>query len=119
MALADAREGVERVRRIVSDLTTLSQPEEGAVENVEVFKILDSTLNVAANEIRHRARVQRIFSDVPLVRANGVRLGQLFLDLFLTAARPIAGGANSGMNTGSELYSSRMLSTFPLVTYSP
>jgi PAS domain S-box-containing protein len=94
MALADAREGVERVRRIVSDLTALAQLESDENHVIDLRKILESTIGVAYNEIKHRARLEKQCAESTLyVRANEVRLGQLFLDMLLCAARGIPEGA--------------------------
>jgi two-component system, cell cycle sensor histidine kinase and response regulator CckA len=93
MALADAREGVERVRRIVSDLTALAQLESDEHRVIDLRRLLESTIGVAYNEIKHRARLEKSYAETPYVRANEVRLGQLFLDLLLCAARGIPEGA--------------------------
>lgn len=94
MALADAREGVERVRRIVADLTALGQLESEESQVIDPRKILDATIGVAHNEIKHRARLEKHLSQpAPYVRANEVRLGQLFLDMLLFTARGIPEGA--------------------------
>lgn len=91
-SVADAREGAERIRRIVADLGILSQLEEDSGRPIDVRRILESSINVAWNEIRHRARLEREFGETPLVFANDARLGQVFLSLLLNAARAIPEG---------------------------
>ncbi len=93
MAIADAREGVERIRRIVSDLSVLSRPEEDEHTIVDLRRVLESSINVASNEIRHRARLEKEYGTIPSVRANEVRLGQVFLNLLLGCVRTIPEGA--------------------------
>lgn len=92
-ALAEAREGADRVRVIARDLKTFSRSDEGRRERVQVVEVLESTLNMARNEIRHRARVVRDFRPVPLVEGNPARLGQVFLNLLVNAAQAIPEGA--------------------------
>jgi CheY-like chemotaxis protein len=53
---------------------------------------MDSTLKMAATEIRHRARLEKRYGDVPLVVANEGRLAQVFLNLVVNAAQAIEPG---------------------------
>lgn len=91
--LRDAREGAERVRRIVRDLKIFSRIDEDKRGPVEVARVLDSALRMAWNEIRHRARLVKDYQPVPLVEANEARLGQVFLNLIMNAAHAIKEGA--------------------------
>ncbi|HWB81588.1 MAG TPA: ATP-binding protein, partial [Nannocystaceae bacterium] len=90
--LSDAREAADRVRRIVKDLKVLSRSEETKTSRVDVRELLDASLRMAHNEIRHRARVTRSFRAVPVVEANPSRLGQVFLNLLINASQAIRPG---------------------------
>ncbi|MEP7122632.1 MAG: ATP-binding protein [Byssovorax sp.] len=90
--LREARRGVDRVRLIVQDLKAFSRVDTERRGPVDVRRVLDETLEVAANEIRHRARLVREFADVPPALANASRLGQVFLNLVLNAVQAIAEG---------------------------
>jgi PAS domain S-box-containing protein len=90
--LREARRGVDRVRVIVHDLKAFSRVDTERRGPVDVRRVLDETLEVAANEIRHRARLVRELADVPPVEANASRLGQVFLNLLLNAVQAIAEG---------------------------
>ncbi len=57
-ALREARTGAERVRNIVRDLRMFSRGGEEGKQLVDVERVLDSTLRMAWNEIRHRARLE-------------------------------------------------------------
>ena len=92
-ALHEAREGASRVRLIVRDLKTFSRAEEERVEAIDLRPVLESAINMAFNEIRHRARLVKEHGPVPLVAANGARLGQVFLNLLVNAAQSIPDGA--------------------------
>src|SRR5206468_13095223 len=76
--LGDAREGGERIRNVVRDLKTFSRAPEEKKERIDVRRVLESSLNMAGNEIRHRARLVKDISDVPPVLGNESRLGQVF-----------------------------------------
>jgi PAS domain S-box-containing protein len=89
-ALGEARQGADRVRTIVGDLKTFSREAQDPIRPVDVKRVLDSTLNLASGEIRHRARlVKQYGEDVPPVRGNDSRLGQVFLNLLVNAAQAI------------------------------
>lgn len=90
--LRDAREAAERVRLIVRDLKLFSRAEEERRGPVDVREVLESTLRMAWNEIRHRAKLVKAYDDVPTVAANEARLGQVFLNLVVNAAHAIPAG---------------------------
>ena len=90
--LHDAREASERIRNIVRDLKIFSRSEEERSGPVDVEHVLESTVRMAWNEIRHRARVVRQFGTPPFAQASESRLGQVFLNLIINAAQAITEG---------------------------
>jgi PAS domain S-box-containing protein len=90
--VAIVQEGTERVRGIVRDLKTFSRADDETRAPVDVARVLDASVNLAWNEIRHRATLTREYGDVPPVEANESRLGQVFLNLLLNAAQAIPDG---------------------------
>jgi PAS domain S-box-containing protein len=91
--LRDAREGVARVSAIVSDLRALSRADHDTRRLVNLAKVISSSVRMAQNEIRHRARVVReIDPEIGPVYANESRLGQVFLNLLINAAHAIPDG---------------------------
>lgn len=91
-AMTEARDAAERVRHIVRDLKTFSRAEDDQSGAVDVTQVLESSARMAWNEIRHRARVVKDYREVPRVRANESRLGQVFLNLVVNAAQAIPEG---------------------------
>ena len=91
--LDDTRRSSEQIRHIVRDLKLFSRPDDDLREPVDVRTVLDSTLRMAFNEIRHRAQLVREFGPVPMVWGNQARLGQVFLNLVLNAAHAMDEGA--------------------------
>jgi nitrogen-specific signal transduction histidine kinase len=90
----DARLGAGRVRDIVRQLKMFSRAEEDArPEAVDVHRVLETAISMASNEIRHRARLVRDYTEpAPWVSANEGRLGQVFLNLLVNAAHAIPEG---------------------------
>ena len=91
-ALNEASHGAVRMSRIVRDLRTFSRRDEDSVSAVSVNDVLDSSINIAMNEIRRRARIERSLADEVMVMANESRLGQVFLNLLINAAQAIEPG---------------------------
>lgn len=88
----EAYEGARRMRDITQDLRTFSQPHAEAVEPIDPRVVLDSALKIASTEIRHRAELRRDYGDVPLVRAEASKLGQVFLNLVVNAVQALPVG---------------------------
>ncbi len=91
-AMVEAREGAERVRAIVRDLKTFSRADEPRRGSADVRRVLESAINLARNEIRHRARMVTELGEIPRVNASEHRLGQVFLNLLINAAQAMPEG---------------------------
>jgi PAS domain S-box-containing protein len=91
-ALTEARQGADRVRNVIGDLKTFSRPEEDASSPSDVRHVVESTVNLAWNEIHDRARLVKDFGEVPPVQASESRLGQVLLNLIVNAAQSIPEG---------------------------
>jgi PAS domain S-box-containing protein len=94
--LDEARAGGERVRGIVRDLKTFSRSDDERRTQVDVRRVVESSINLARNEIRHRARLTVQYGAVLPVEANESRLGQVFLNLLVNAAHAIPEGGAPG-----------------------
>jgi signal transduction histidine kinase len=92
LALDHARNGAERIRDIVRSLKTFSRPENETLAPLDVAQVLDATLAMVANEIRHRARLVKDYAQTSEVIANEARLGQVFLNLLLNAVQALPEG---------------------------
>ncbi|HLK35495.1 MAG TPA: ATP-binding protein [Polyangiaceae bacterium] len=91
-ALAQASEGAERVRGITRKVLVFAEGDAEAHGPVDVRAVLESSLQMAWHEIRHRARLVKELASVPPVEASETSLAHVFLQLFLNAARAIPEG---------------------------
>jgi signal transduction histidine kinase len=89
LAIEHARNGAERIRDIVRGLKTFSRPENESRIPLDVAQVLESTLAMVANEIRHRARLVKDLAPGCEVVANEARLGQVFLNLLVNAVQAL------------------------------
>lgn len=90
--LRDTRDALVRIRDIVRDVKLFSSPQDVKTGAVDLQRAIESSIRMAWNEIRHRATLVRDYQDVPLVSANGSRLGQVLLNLIMNAAQAMSEG---------------------------
>ena len=91
MAL-EAREGAERVRKIVRGLKTFSRTDDERRSVLDLTPSLELAINMAFNEIRHRARLVKDYGATPFIEADDARIGQVFINLLVNAAQAIPEG---------------------------
>jgi PAS domain S-box-containing protein len=91
-ALEEAREGAERVRAIVGDLKTFSRPDAAPTGAVDLEAVIDSSVAMAWNEIRHRAKLVKSYGRPPPVEGSEARVGQVVLNLLVNAAQAMPEG---------------------------
>ena len=86
--ISESQEGTERVRKIVQDLRDFSRTDATQDwQRSDIHAGLDSTLNIASNEIKYKADVVREYGTLPLVECLPSQLNQVFMNLFVNAAQ--------------------------------
>jgi PAS domain S-box-containing protein len=94
-AIGDARDGAERVRKIVHGLRSFSRSEEEERVPLALPGVLEAAIRLTANEVRHRALLVRELGVTPLVIADDGRLTQVFINLLINAAHAIPAGRSA------------------------
>jgi two-component system NtrC family sensor kinase len=90
--LEESRDGAERVRCIVQDLKSFSHEDEAQCKPFSINECLDSTLNMARNEIKYVADVELDYDPaLPLLNCYPQKLNQVFMNLLVNAAHAIEG----------------------------
>jgi signal transduction histidine kinase/CheY-like chemotaxis protein len=92
-ALGDASEGMQRIRAVVRDLRTFSRMDDEAMDAVSLSEVVLAACNLARHEIRYRAALVMELDDVPPVRGNRGRLGQVLMNLLVNAAQALPEGS--------------------------
>ncbi|MCA9649873.1 MAG: response regulator [Myxococcales bacterium] len=87
--LQEAAEGANRVRRIVRDLKSFARADDEVLQSVDLHEVIDAAIDIADNEIRHRARLEKDYGQIPAVLGAPGRLTQVFLNLLVNAAHAI------------------------------
>jgi two-component system NtrC family sensor kinase len=88
--MAESREGIERVRKIVQDLKDFSRVDARQEwEWANLHKGIDSTLNIVNNEIKYKAEVRKEYGSLPEVECLPSELNRVFMNLLVNAAHAI------------------------------
>lgn len=90
--LREALDGVSRIENAMRDLKTFARAPEDTLRPLNLTQIIDASVRIASNEIRHRAQLVRDYQAEPCIRADESSLGQLFLNLLIVAAQSIPEG---------------------------
>lgn len=90
--LEEALEAAARIRDITRDLRVFARADEDQLMPVDVRKVIESTLRMARNKLRHRARLVTSYAPEAYVRASESKLGQVFLNLVVNATQAIPEG---------------------------
>ena len=101
LLLAESREGLARVKRIVQDLKDFSRVDAGEWEWADLHRGLDSTLNVVNNEIKYKADLVKEYGRLPQVECLASQLNQVFMNLVVNAAHAIADRGTITIRTGT------------------
>ena len=102
--MAESKEGISRVRKIVQDLKDFSR-----VDNHQEWMLadlhqgLESTLNIVNNEIKYKAKVVKNYGELPEILCLPSELNQVFMNLLVNASHAINGDRGCiTISSGSE-----------------
>jgi len=87
--VSESLEGTQRIKKIVHDLRTFSHAEAIEPKYAFVNDLLDFSLNLIWNEIKHKAEVVKEYSDVPKLFCYPQQLRQVFLNILKNAVQAI------------------------------
>ena len=85
----ESLDGVHRVKTIVENLKDFSRVDKGEWQLANLESGLESTLNIAWNEIKYKAEVSRDYLGLPEIECIPAQLNQVFLNLMINAAHAI------------------------------
>ncbi len=100
--IGECRQGTDRIKRIVDDLKHFAHPGHDKVQDTDINRELESTLNVVNNELKYKAAVVRELNPVPTIRANPQQLNQVFVNLLVNAAQAIESKGEISVKTQQE-----------------
>ncbi|MEO6422185.1 MAG: PAS domain S-box protein [Candidatus Nitrotoga sp.] len=91
LLMAESKEGISRVSKIVQDLKDFSRVNSSKEwQWVDLHQGLNSTLNLVNNEIKYKAEVVKEYGILPEIECLSSEINQVFLNLLVNAAHAIA-----------------------------
>lgn len=88
--MAESKEGISRVRKIVQDLKDFSRVDNNQEWILaDLHQGMESTLNIVNNEIKYKARVVKQYGDLPEVECLASEINQVFMNLLINASHAI------------------------------
>lgn len=87
--LKESRDGLARVKRIVTDLRDFSHSDSGQWAEADLTQSVESALNIAANEVKYKANVERQWVELPPVMCIASQINQVLVNLLVNAAQAI------------------------------
>ena len=101
--MAESREGIERVTRIVRDLKDFSYSDRSeSWKLVDLHAGLESTINIIWNELKYKVTLERRYGELPLVECLPSELNQVYMNLLLNAGHSIEERGTIIVSTGQE-----------------
>jgi PAS domain S-box-containing protein len=100
--MAESKDGLERVRKIVQDLKDFSRPGETEWQWADLHAGLDSTLNIVWNELKYKCNVKKLYGDLPQVWCLPPQINQVFMNLLVNAAHAIPDRGEITIATGQQ-----------------
>ncbi len=101
--MAESREGIERVTRIVRDLKDFSY--SGRDESWKLADLhagLESTINIIWNELKYKVTLERRYGELPMVECLPSELNQVYMNMLLNAGHAIADRGHIVVSTGVD-----------------
>ena len=90
--LSECQEGMERIKGTTKELRQFSRVDDEMASSVQLQDLVESSLTIASNTIKYRAKVVRRYSDIPDILANRGKMSQVFLNIIINAAQAIEEG---------------------------
>ena len=100
--LKESQDGLARVKRIIQDLRDFSHVDESTWQLANLENCMDSTLNVASNEIKYKAEVIKMYAGLPEVECMPSQINQVFLNLLVNAVQSIETKGVITIRTGGQ-----------------
>ncbi|MFH0810513.1 MAG: ATP-binding protein [Pseudomonadota bacterium] len=98
--ISESLDGCQRVKSIILDLKDFSHVENSELQEADINKCLESTLNIVWNELKYKVTVNKGYQTLPLLRCLPRQLNQVFLNLFVNAAQAIEDRGTMAIRTG-------------------
>ena len=87
--IKESHDGTERIKKIVEDLKNFAHPGQDRIQDTDINKGIETTLNIVNNELKYNATVIKAFGELPIISANPQQLNQVFANILVNAAQAL------------------------------
>ena len=98
--ISESIDGVRRVKKIVENLKNFSRVDSSEWQITNLEEEIESTLNIAWNEIKYKAEVRKEFAGLPPIECMAAQINQVFMNLLVNAAQAIDTRGTITIRTG-------------------
>lgn len=98
--LDDFLESAASAQKMVSDLWEFSHGDQSPLVEENINELLDSSVNLASYQLRHRAEIVKQYGPIPKILCDSGRLVHTFLSILLNAAEAIETKGTITLRTG-------------------
>ncbi len=85
----ESLEGTDRVHIIVSDLKNFAHIDRKELQEADLNKCIESTLNIIWNELKYHCKVEKKFAELPMILCYPQQINQVLMNLMINAGQAI------------------------------
>ena len=100
------KEGINRINKLVMGLKKFVRLDEAELQEANINKELDLTLDLMRHETKNRIVVKREYGAIPLIKCYPNMLNQVFMNILINACQSING---NGTITIKTMYANKKL----------
>lgn len=100
--IGESQDGIERVRRIVQDLKSFSRSGDTEWDWADLTHGIETTINIAWNQIKYKATLEREFQALPQVYCVASQINQVVMNLLVNAGQAIEAHGTITLRTGHD-----------------
>lgn len=100
--MAQSRDGLARMRKIVQDLKDFSHVGEEGWKWVDLHRGIESTLNIVWNELKYKCRVVKEYGRLPEVYCMPSQINQVLMNMLVNAGQAIEDKGVVTIRTGAD-----------------
>ncbi|MFH1847271.1 MAG: ATP-binding protein [Candidatus Omnitrophota bacterium] len=87
--IKESKEGIERIKKIVTELRTFSRKDEEIRVLADLNKVMDGVLNMVWSEMKYKGKLRKFYSDIPKIECNPQQVAQVFINMLINAVQAI------------------------------
>ena len=96
------KEAIQRISNIVVSLKKFVRLDEAEIQEADINKELDLTLELLRHEIKNRIQIIKNYGDIPKIKCYPNMLNQVFTNILVNGIQAIEGTGTITINTSYE-----------------